>query len=510
MEPIIGIIDLGSNSARLVLYRRDDNGLFFELDNIKKVLRLSAQITEKGDLDQAGIRQTLEAMRMFKKMCDARQVTEIIGIATAAIRQASNGPDVIRHIEEHTGMRFRVLSGSEEAYYGYLAVVNSMNIRDAYTIDIGGGSTEVTLIQNRQCMQTISFPFGAVSLTRRFFKGRVPTQEELQTLERYLREQFAKAPWLIKRKVPLVAMGGAARNMASIHQKRRKYTFPSYHHYVMNRGEITGIYQAMEQLPVDKVKKIKGLSKDRADIIVAAAKVFHVLLDVTDSREFITSTKGLRDGLLFERILKEREHTPLIEDVTLYSARQLMKRYQIDPTSAEHVSDLTLSLFDQMRDQGLLAGGEEDRKHLRMAALLHDAGLSINVYETHQHTFYLLTNVLLMGLTHRERLTIALIAAYKNDKKLEKQFLQHPDVMGINQIFRIKRLALILHLTRTLDVSMTQQVRRIELVKGMNGYTLRFIGLKKELVEYELIEDVLDQFTKTYQQPFAFVAVEEA
>lgn len=509
MEPMIGIIDLGSNSARLVMYRRDDSGLFFELDNIKKVLRLSAHITDQGELDQAGIRQTLEAMRMFKQLCDARQVTEIIGIATAAIRQASNGSDVIRHIEAQTGVRFRVLSGSEEAYYGYLAVVNSMNIRDAYTIDIGGGSTEVTLIQNRQCVQKISFPFGAVSLTRRFFKGRVPMLEELQELERYLREQFAKAPWLIKRKVPLVAMGGAARNMASIHQKRRKYTFPSYHHYILNRGEVTGIYLAMNRLPVEKLKKIKGLSKDRADIIVAAAAVFHVLLDVTDSREFITSTKGLRDGLLFERILKDREQT-LIEDVTLYSARQLMKRYQIDPASAEHVSDLTISLFDQLRSHRLLMGSEEDRKHLRIAALLHDAGLSINVYETHQHTFYLLTNVLLMGLTHRERLAIALIAAYKNDKKLEKQLLQHPDVMGINQIFRIKRLALILQLTRTLDLSMTQQVRRIELVQGTNGYTLRLIGLETDLVEYELIEDVLDQLTKAYQQPFSFVAVEEA
>lgn len=509
MDNYLAIIDLGSNSARLVIYRQSERGVLFESDNIKRVLRLSGHLGRDGRLDAAGVQIAIDAMRQFKQLCDARGVREIIGVATAAVRQASNGPELIRQIREATGIDVRIVSGEQEAYYGYLAVVNSMNHTEAYTVDIGGGSTEITYFKDRQLIERISFPFGAVTLTQRFLPGEVVTAERLQRLEAFLIREFSQAGWLTARGVPLIALGGGARNMANMHQKKRKYSMSSIHHYVMDERDVTEQYHLLASTPLEKRRKIKGLSSDRGDIIVATGAVFHVLQRLTGAKEFVVSTKGLRDGVLFERI-REGQGTPLIDDVSLYSARHLMARYHINRASAEHVAMLALSLFDQLRAHNLLPGvTDEDRKLMGIAALLYDAGLSINVYETRQHTFYLLSNVLLTGLTHRERLTVALLASYKNDKKLKSVLVKHADLIDSGRMDILQRLGQLLWLCRTLDRSMTQSVKRLELTRTGSGYRLTGYGMQKDLVEYTLLRDILDQLAHSYQQRIEFCPVEE-
>ncbi|PWK14487.1 Ppx/GppA phosphatase family protein [Tumebacillus permanentifrigoris] len=505
----LAIIDLGSNSARLVIYEQDAQGLLYESENVKRVLRLSSHLVN-GKLDDRGVQTTLDCMRHFKEICEGRGVTEVVGVATAAMRQARNGPALRDQIQQETGFDFRILTGPEEAHYGYLAVVNSMNIRDAFTVDIGGGSTEVTWVEERACVHKISFPFGAVTLTQLFFKSDLPSREELGQLELFLRQQFAGAPWLTMRKrpVPLIALGGAARNVGNMHQRKNNYSFPSLHHYILPRAEIVETYQTLAKTPLDKRKKIKGLSKDRADIIVAASAVFQVLMELTGSEEFVISTKGLREGLLFERILQE-QNLEYLDDVSLYSAHQWMKRYRVDAPRAEHVSRLAISLFDQLNDQGLLLAGYEERRLLKISGLLQDIGLSINVYDAAKHTFYLITNVLLFGMTHRQRLITALLASYKNDKKLEKQFMQHTDMLPAAELSGIKRLALLGLLARTLDRPLTNQVRSISLEKRGNECMVICQVIEQHLVDQAQVTEILDAMSKSFRQTFRLELVEK-
>lgn len=504
METQLAIIDLGSNSARLVIYERDAQGLLFEADNVKQVLRLSAHLTPDGAIDDQGVQLTLDCLHHFKTICTCRGVTEVVGVATAAMRQASNGPALRERIKQETGFDMRILTGLEEAHYGYLAVVNTMNIRDGFTVDIGGGSTEVTWVENRACVHKVSFPFGAVSLTQRFFKSDLPTPHELQHLEQFLHEQFASVPWLTERPQPvqLIAMGGAARNVGNLHQRKHKYSFPSLHHYVVPRTDLAHLYQTLATTPLDKRKKFKGLSKDRADIIVAASAVFQVLLQRTGSAEFVISTKGLRDGLLFERTLLAEQGLDVLEDVSLYSARQWMRRYRVNVARAEQVARLAVSIFDQMNDAGLLSAKAEDRRLLQISGLLQDIGRSINVYESAQHTFYLLTNVLLFGLTHRQRLIIGLLAAYKNDKKMEKQFTDHMDLVTLTDLPSLKKLAVLGLLARTVDRPLGGQVRRVEVKKREHDCQLILHTTEDHLVDRAQVLEVLEMMNKIYGQKF--------
>lgn len=502
MQQMIALIDLGSNSARLVFYKQDPQGFLYEFDNVRQVLRLSSHLTAEGLLDDEGVQKTLTCMRRFQQLCAARGVKEVTGVATAAVRLARNGPELIREIREQTGLQVRILSGEEEARYGYLAVVNSLPYSDAITVDIGGGSTEVTWIENRLCREKISFPFGAVTLCERFSCGDPVTEEERQRLQAYLFEQFARAPWIRNKNLPVIVMGGSARNLANVHQKKHKYPFDSIHNYSLTAGDVREVYDSLATTPFAKRKKVKGLSKERADLIVAALAVFDALLKTTGSGTLVTSTKGLRDGLVFERVLQGMGRE-LLEDIPLYSARRMMSRYQVDRPHAEHVCVLALSLYDQMWDKGLLDGSREDRKLLQVAALLHDVGLAINTYEVRQHTFYLLTNVLLLGLTHRERVLVAMVAAYKNDKKLEKQVERYGVLLREGDVRNVKRMALLLWMARTLDVSMAQSVKQVQVQPRENGggYRLWFVGMEPGVLELELLQELQEPFSQAFREP---------
>lgn len=497
----IGIIDLGSNSARLVVYHCDDQGMAVEYDNIKRVLRLSSHLRKDGTIDKEGFQKTIACLKLFKELCDARAVSEITAVATAAIRQAVNGQALLDQIEKETGIRVRLLSGEQEAHYGYLAVVNTMKIDHAIIVDIGGGSTEISYIQDRKRMASYSFPFGAVTLTENFLLHETPSKDELRALHDFLRKQFSSQPWIANRPCPLVAIGGTARNLAKMHQQQKGYSLSSLHHYIMERSEVEAMFSWISGQSVEARKNIQGLSKDRADIIVAGLAVFCSLMEYMDNRILITSNKGLRDGLLFEKML-QTQNKSLIEDVPLFSAEQFMNRYKVNKPHAYHVRNLAVSLFDDFNRLGLFTFNETERKLLEIASLLHDIGRSINVYETSRHTFYLLSNVLLMGLTHRERLLIAMIASYKNNKQMQGQMVLHKDIVSKSDEEIIQKLGLLLLLARTLDRSMTQQITSVTIKEKKKEWILECTGTKDSLIEYSLINDILEKTAKLFKRKF--------
>lgn len=503
MGKYIGIIDLGSNTARLVVYFVNGHGIFQEFDNVKRVLRLSNYLGEDGRIDPAGFQTTLDCLRQFKELCDAQNVAEIIGIATAAVRQARNGPELLAAIEQETGIRMRLLSGEEEARYGYLAVTNSMGIETGITIDIGGGSTEVTYFRDRQLLKSFSFPFGIVTLTKQFLHEETPSQQELNKLTQFLEQQFATQPWLANRKVPLIAMGGTARNLAKIHQHQMQYSMASLHHYTMDASEVADILQRLSDMPLAERKNINGLSKDRADVILAGIAVLHTLLKHAESEQLIISHKGLRDGVLYEMTLRDRKIANA-DDIVMLSSEQFMHRYHVHEIHARHVRDLALSLFDELHTFGLLDMGPSERKLLEVAALLHDIGRSINVYETSKHTFYLLSNVLLLGLTHKERLLIAMISSYKNNKQLQQQIALHSDLVYKTDKPLLEKLGHLVLLARALDRSMTQQIKHIQLKEKNKQIVLECYGTKRDLVEFTMLDEMLEKVSKVFKHPFSY------
>jgi exopolyphosphatase/guanosine-5'-triphosphate,3'-diphosphate pyrophosphatase len=492
------VIDMGSNSVRLVIYYEAFEGTAYEVDNIKNTIRLSSFLNEQSEITEQGIQKILRVLSQYRQLCDARSVSSVIGVATASVRNARNREEVLKRIYAETGFVFRVLSGEEEAYYGYLAVANTMSVTEGFTIDIGGASSELVKMTKRTLVKSHSFSFGAVTLTRKFFRQATPTEEEITAAEKYLKEQFSVYPWIKEKKYPLIAMGGTARNLAKVHQKMIRYPFASLHHYQMKKYEVDTVFHYLKELSAAQMQEVEGLSKERADIIVAGILIIKVLLECSGSNRLIISNKGLRDGVHMESQLKTH-NLMLVEDVVEEGVHALMVRYKVNPNHAKQVDRLCCAMFEQLAEERLHSYGKEEKRLLRIAARLHDIGRAIHSGESHRHTFYLMVHVLLPGLTHKQRLLAALLASYKSSKRMQQLVAPYESMVSEGDLQMVEQLGLLLLLARALDRTESGQVSEVQLVRQNESLLLRCCG---QIDERSLEAQTLEEYRKKFKKQF--------
>ncbi|KAB8129369.1 Ppx/GppA family phosphatase [Gracilibacillus oryzae] len=466
------IIDIGSNTMRLVIYLQEKGGRLKEVENVKAVARLRTFLGPNNDLTDPGINKLVSTLKSFQDVLSVYSLKEVICVATATIRQANNKEAIKTIAEKETGLTIRILSEEEEAYYGYLAVVNSTSIETGITVDIGGGSTEVTYFENRELVHAHSFPFGALTL-KEFFAAEIPTDEELEQLHHYLMTQFRTLPWLINCEVPLIAIGGSARNLVQIDQNMKKYPLAGLHQYKMYGTDIQMVSNYLTSLKPEKLAKVEGLSKDRADIIIPAIQVFHTLYQAVQADCFILSRKGLRDGVFYEQLSKEMGSI-LFPNVLEDSIQELINDYNLEPEQIMHVQYLTRKVFTFLKQNGIIHLDKNDWDLIKRASYLCHLGEYIDAEASAQHTFYLLANRTIDGLMHRERLMLALIASYKN-KTVFKQFIQpYKSWFLKDERKKLCHLGAILKFTYCLDATKRQVVKDIKIQKRQKKLLFTF------------------------------------
>ncbi|QGG47151.1 exopolyphosphatase [Heliorestis convoluta] len=446
----IGIIDLGSNSVRLMVAQLLEDGSYKLIDEAKEGVRLSQGMGPEKTLKGPAIQRTIDVLRLFQHLCRAHGVSKIIAVATAAVRQAVNQEEFLQAVRTGTGLDFTVLSGYEEAKTVYHGVINTVDVAEGLIVDIGGGSTELILIENRRIRHALSLPFGAVTLTESFLDTNKPSEEELKKMESYLRQQLDEVEWLRQsRPIPLIGLGGTIRNLSKMDRKRKHYSFDVTHNYRMTCKDIQEIYRFLKTTNLERRKKIVGLSKDRADIIVAGVAIIDSLEHYLAGPDVIVCGSGLRDGLLYQHLLRHQEE-PLVDNVLAHSVENLMKYYHIESHHSRHVAKLTLAMFDQLAT--LHDMGPEERKILEVASLLHDVGIVVNFYDHYKHSFYLIANSRINGLTHREILLTALTAA-SHAKAIRGPWLDYKDILSKKDWDIVKKLSTLLRIAEALERS---------------------------------------------------------
>ncbi|ENH97993.1 exopolyphosphatase [Gracilibacillus halophilus YIM-C55.5] len=458
------IIDIGSNTMRLVIYMREQGGRLKEIENVKAVARLRTYLDENNELTAPGIEQLINTLTSFQEVMNTYSLQDIVCVATAAIRQANNQSTIQSEVEKQTGLQMRILSEHEEAFYGYLAVVNSTSIKDGITVDIGGGSTEVTYFKNRKLIESHSFPFGALTL-KQFFKKDIPTKDEWHKLHNYLLDQFHQLPWLVNQEIPLIAIGGSARNLVQIDQNMKNYPLAGLHQYQMYDADIRSVQYYLTSLKPEKLQKVEGLSKDRADIIIPAIEVFETLYQTIHADRFILSRKGLRDGVFYQQLSKEMG-IDIFPNVLEDSIQEMINDYQLNTKQIIHVQYLTRTLFTYFKDHGLIHFTKNDWELLQRACYLCHLGEYIDAESSAQHTFYLLANRTIDGLMHKERLELALVASYKN-KTTFKQFMKpYKEWFLKSERKKLRYLGALLKFSYSLDATKRQVVKELLIDQG--------------------------------------------
>jgi exopolyphosphatase/guanosine-5'-triphosphate,3'-diphosphate pyrophosphatase len=410
----VAVIDLGSNSWRLVVFTYEPHGWWKRTDELYETVRIGEGLGETGRLSEQAIARGLETLGVFARFCRANRLgaADIHAVATSAIRDASNREQFLEQAHAATGLAIQVLSEQDEAHYGYVAAVNTTTLRDGVVLDLGGGSMQLIEVRDRRAGAMASFPLGAVRVTERFLQGAGPAKKkDLERVRAHVRQTLGALDWLADSGSRLVALGGAARNLAAAVQSAAGPIDLGVQGFVLTREALGELVRTFAALPSEERGSIPGVKPGRSDIILAATLVLETVLDLGAFDGLEVTEAGLRDGVFLADTLLGSEE-PLFADVRRAAVENLAIQYESDMAHVEHVAMLSLQMFDSLIAQGLFEPEPGERELLWAASMLHDVGMTISYDDHHKHSRYLIISAELPGFDPRERALIAQMSRY--------------------------------------------------------------------------------------------------
>ncbi len=471
-ERNVAIIDLGSNTFRLVVFRYTPGGPFALTDEIREAVRLGAGIVE-GAIQPDARDRAATTVGTYAAFCRRTGVDDVIAAATSAIRDATNQDEVLEAFFDQ-GVTARVLSPAEEAYYGYLGIVNSTTLSDGYFVDIGGGSAQIGRVTRRTLERSMSEPIGAVRMTERFFGSFRAKRSEIKALRKHITEVLQDIPWIGAGALPLVGIGGTIRNLAAMAQRAADYPLAKIHGYVLTRESVIALIDQVAAQPVSQRHRIPGVKADRADIILAGAVTLDTVMEAIGTDGVEVCGQGLREGLFYEHYLRHTQ-SALIGDVRRATVMNVAGLYRADIAHAEHVALLALELFDGTARAGCHGADPSERELLWAAAMLHDIGVIVDYHDHHKHGFYLVMNAGLPGFDHRELALIAmLVRAHRKAPPSLETWLT--PILADGDEERFLRLATCLRLAEQLERDRARNVHGVAVEGRGRTLALRLTG----------------------------------
>ncbi|HIU83366.1 MAG TPA: Ppx/GppA family phosphatase [Candidatus Faecicola pullistercoris] len=485
----IAIIDLGSNSARLVLVNIIEGGYFVVFDELKESVRLAQDMEWDGFLKPQRIAQTIKTLKMFRRLCDANNIDKIYAYATAAVRRAKNQKSFLDEVAVTCGIKIQVLTKEEQASLVYQGVINSLDVPKGLIMDIGGGSTQFIYYSRKNILACETLQFGSVTLTDLFKNDNISPAERNKRIEEFIKEHLDKIEWLktVEPDVQFVGVGGSFRNLGRISRIIKKYPFDMMHNYHLPADEFNNIYDRIKCLDLEKTQKIKGLSNGRADIFPSALAVIKSVMDYLGFQNIIVSGCGLREGAMFHHAVPSTDEKPL-SDILGHSLQTLMHYFDINIPHAEHVYNLSMQLFKQLKVLHKLPRAYI--KVLRVAALLHDSGMRIKYYDHHKHSSYIILNSNLYGISHKDLIMASFVAGgHRKSDFNDADMLKYRVMFTEDDVDAIKKLSVILRIAESFDRSMSG------LITGINCDVLGDSVIMKTETEGDCSLEIKDALT---------------
>ncbi len=463
---VVGFIDIGTNSVRLLVVRINANGSHVILTRQKGTVRLGDGAFESGVLCSTALDRCVTVCLRLVELARSFFVDEIVAVATAATRESGNCRDLLARLRHEVGIDVRVISGREEARLIYLGVAGGFEVPEGETalfIDIGGGSTEVVIGNRSRYLYLESLKLGAIRLTNHFFPdgAQKPVEEHtLRDLKEYVRATAVRVIQEAEKHQIRHCFGssGTIENLAEIAAQSGGPATVSGR-LTIQKKDLVMAMSALCRLPLNKRRSVPGINPDRADIIIGGGVIITTLMEDLHIDVLTVSNRGLQDGLLID-YLSKIENFPLLSGLSLRekSILQIGRTFGINEYHARTVAETALGLFDSGLRAGLHTLGPWEREMLEYAAFLHDIGSSISYVNHQAHSAYIIKNVELLGFDRAEQAFMAHIARYHRKKSPGKKVPADPDLPS-HMVHQALVLSTFLRLAESLDRSHTALIR---------------------------------------------------
>ena len=499
-------IDIGSNSIKLAVVDAAASDSFAVLCREKEVVRLAHNTLSKGHLAQEAIERATACIKRFKSVAEARGVETIVAVATASIREANNKGRFIKEIKQKTGIQVEVLSGIEEARLIGLAASRGCAHGRATTIniDIGGGSTELSLFRDGLPISLFSVKLGAVGLTEQYLVSNPPRSKELSNLSTEVRAAFERPARQLRgtgwqqatgTSGTILALGRIlrARDVSDV-PKEELEAQPA--EAEISLGQLSMLNTKLAKMRVNERREVSGLTTQRSEIIVAGGQILEGAMRALGINSLRTCDWALREGVIIDylREWEDESRTPLADfvDQKLRGVDAVGRRFGYEVNHAHHVAKLAGKIFDFLTPLEPLS--RHHRTLLLAGALLHDVGYHIANDSHHKHSLYLIANSELTGFSESERAVISNIARYHRGP-LPKN--RHPEFAILNMADRetVCRLGGIVRLADALDRSHDSRVYDLDcqIDGAVSLHLYSNLDCENELLEAARKKDLFEQ-----------------
>lgn len=506
-EECVAIIDLGSNSIRLMIVHILPNNASTIINQVKYMVRLGENSFETKMLQEAPIERTLHVLKEFKQSCIHHNVSKTLAIATAAVRNAQNGKSFVQRVLRETGIEFKIVSGLEEARLIYLGVSESLphSFGLRAFIDIGGGSTELIVANSQNYLFLDSLKLGCVMLTNHFIpneKGKIK-EEVFKTMQNYVRQSASHAFQKIQKYalIEAVASSGTALALYGLSVKLNLPIQTNQETKSISIESLRKIVKHICGLTLEERFHLPGVSKQRAEVLVAGTAILLTLLEAFGMKKISITTSNLQNGILINYLRNNNlSQVQSKRNIRTQSIRGLAQNFHYEKQHADHISALALMLHDSAVDCGLISYNENWREYLHYAAILHDIGTSIAYSHHYMHTYYIITHYELLGFTEEEKEYIGLLTYFHQSKKPSKRNevfqLLAPHIKDFITIY-----SLFLALAESMDRLHRQHIYETAFHKEEGELLLYAQQFSSSLIEEVAVRNMQKTIEKVFQQP---------
>lgn len=411
MYPCTAVIDIGSNSARLVIYQESSKYGFHLVCERKSKVRIGEGAYQaNGYLQPIGINRAYLALKEFISTTKHYPVSQIIAVATSALRDAPNGKAFIQWIKEELDLDIEIIDGKKEALFGAIGASNLLPIQNGITLDIGGGSSDLALIKNSKVIDTYSLNLGTVRLKELFFDTNRPIEE----VNSFIQKELLSLPSHFKSKI-VIAIGGTARTLSKGVMKQMDYPLDSIHAFSYRIKEYKEYFQNISQAEMELLPYL-FLPKGRFDTIREGTLIWQNILKVLKSERVITSSVGVREGVFLNHFLKKSEFK-FPKDINP-SIESILDRFKSHTIYTKEREENAIKIFKLFLKEKKVK--KEHQKELRYAIKLSPIGYKFNIYQSFQHSFYVTMQEFNYAITHKELLLTAMILRFGGEELYNK------------------------------------------------------------------------------------------
>ncbi|GAA0771727.1 Ppx/GppA family phosphatase [Roseibium denhamense] len=446
----VAVVDIGSNSVRLVIYERKARTPTM-LFNEKLLAGLGRGIAATGRLADESVKLALGELTRFKMLIEHTNCQETYIVATAAARDAENGPEFVREVEKILEAPVRILDGNEEAYYSAMGVIAGFWKPRGVVGDMGGGSLELVEVAPNAPGHGMTFPLGGLRLTE-MAGGKISKALKItaETLKDY------KWPELAAGERTFYAVGGTWRSLGRLHLMQRGYPLHVMHNYEIGAEEAIAFCRDIQVANLEGIDMSEVVSKQRRALVPIGAVVMEKILTSMKAERVVFSATGVREGLLHERLPEDIQ----VQDPVIEAARELCTLRARSPEHAEELIAWTDRLFEVLGIDEM----EEEVRLRRAACLLSDIGWRAHPDYRGEQSLNIISNASFVGLDHASRAYLAASVFYRHEGLREGALSQViRDLFTDRLRSRAKMLGAILRVASLLSASMAGMLPKVQI-----------------------------------------------